>query len=200
MSNNPDEIRADIERTRGNLGRDVDALAEKVDPGRVVDRQTDRLKSRWRDMRESVFGSHDDDLGSGEQGRAAQLADNAGETVRDVPDTIRRRTRGNPLAAGAVALAAGWLVGSLLPASRQEQQAAAAVKDKAEPLVEEAKSVAQEMGESLQPQAEQAAGDVRQSARESVDRVKGEGQQHVADVREDARHAAENVRDTARDS
>lgn len=146
MSNNPDEIRADIERTRGNLGRDVDALAEKVDPGRVVDRQTDRLKSRWRDMRESVFGSDDDDYHSGEQGRAAQLAEDAGEAVREAPDTIRRRTRGNPLAAGAIALAAGWLVGSLLPASRPEQQAASAVKDKAQPLVADAKSVAQESG------------------------------------------------------
>ena len=27
MTNNPDEIRANIERTRGDLGRDVDALA-----------------------------------------------------------------------------------------------------------------------------------------------------------------------------
>jgi ElaB/YqjD/DUF883 family membrane-anchored ribosome-binding protein len=200
MSNNPDEIRADIERTRGNLGRDVDALAEKVDPSRVVDRQTDRLKSRWRDMRESVFGSDDDDLHSGGQGRVSQLADDAGEAARHAPDTIRRKTRGNPLAAGAIALAAGWLVGSLLPASRQEQEAASTVRDKAQPLVEEAKSVAQEMGESLQPQAEQAAEDVRLSAREGMDRVKGEGQQHLDEVREDSRRAAENVRDTARDS
>ena len=29
-SNNPDEIRAEIERTRYELGQDVDALAEKV--------------------------------------------------------------------------------------------------------------------------------------------------------------------------
>ena len=36
MSNNPDEIRADIERTRQELGRDVDALAEKVNPTKAV--------------------------------------------------------------------------------------------------------------------------------------------------------------------
>ncbi|AJK69623.1 DUF3618 domain-containing protein [Corynebacterium marinum] len=199
MSNNPDEIRADIERTRGNLGRDVDALAEKVDPGRVVDRQADRLKSRWRDMRESVFGSEEDDAQPTGQGRASQLPGEAGDAARNAPDTIRRKTRGNPLAAGAIALAAGWLVGSLLPASRQEQEAAAAVRDKAQPLVEEAKSVAQEMGESLQPQAEQAVTDVQASARESVERVKDEGQHHLADVREDSRSAAENIRDVARE-
>ena len=31
MTNNPDEIRANIERTRGDLGRDVDALADTIE-------------------------------------------------------------------------------------------------------------------------------------------------------------------------
>ncbi|QGU05407.1 DUF3618 domain-containing protein [Corynebacterium comes] len=199
MSNNPDDIRADIERTRGNLGRDVDALAEKVDPNRVVERQTDRLKSRWVNMRESVFGSDDADVRDGGPGRVSQLADDAGEAVGNAPDTIRRKTRGNPLAAGAIALAAGWIVGSLLPASRPEQEAAAAVRDKAQPLVEEAKSVAQDMGESLQPQAEQAVADVQESARESAVRVREEGQHRIDQVREESTGAAQRVRDTARE-
>lgn len=94
MSNNPDEIRADIERTRGNLGRDVDALAEKVDPNRVVDRQADRLKSRWANMRESIFGGDDGDMLDGGQGRVSQLADEAGEVVGRAPETIRPKARG----------------------------------------------------------------------------------------------------------
>lgn len=193
MTNNPDEIRADIERTRGNLGRDVDALAEKVDPGNIVDRQTERIKSRWTDVRESIFGSddYDDYHGYGshddEQGRMSRFADEAGETARRTPQTIRRKTRGNPLAAGAIALGAGWLLGSLLPASRQEREAAQTVREKAKPLVDEAKSVAREMGDSLQPQAEQAFADVRQSATESADRVKSEGQHRAAEVRDDAK-------------
>ena len=32
MSDSPDEIRADIERTREGLGLDVDALADMVSP------------------------------------------------------------------------------------------------------------------------------------------------------------------------
>ena len=91
MTNNPDEIRANIERTRGDLGRDVDALAEKVDPNRIVDRQTERLRSRWNDVRESIFGS--DDTGTEDplnyyrheedgQGRMSRFADEAGD-VRD---------------------------------------------------------------------------------------------------------------------
>ncbi len=39
MSDSPEAIRADIERTRAELGLDVDALADKVNPSKVVDRQ-----------------------------------------------------------------------------------------------------------------------------------------------------------------
>ena len=37
MSNNPEEIRTDIQRTQSALGRDVDALAEKVDPTKAME-------------------------------------------------------------------------------------------------------------------------------------------------------------------
>ena len=35
MSDSPDEIRANIERTRSELGSDVDALADKVNPSKI---------------------------------------------------------------------------------------------------------------------------------------------------------------------
>jgi len=44
MSDSPDEIRADIERTRQELGSDVDALADKVSPSKIVDRQVDKVR------------------------------------------------------------------------------------------------------------------------------------------------------------
>ena len=39
ISENPDQIRRDIERTRAHLSSDVDALADKVTPGRIVERR-----------------------------------------------------------------------------------------------------------------------------------------------------------------
>lgn len=36
---NPDRIRAEIERTQAHLSRDVDAFTEKVSPGRIVERR-----------------------------------------------------------------------------------------------------------------------------------------------------------------
>jgi Protein of unknown function (DUF3618). len=45
MSDSPDEIRADIERTRRELGSDVDALADKVSPSKIVDRQVSKVRA-----------------------------------------------------------------------------------------------------------------------------------------------------------
>lgn len=204
MSNNPDDIRADIDRTRNEIGRDVDALAEKVDPNKAFERQTDKVRGRFRDIQESVMGSpdHENDHNAMQDARerAGDMADEAGRMVQDAPDQVKRRTRGNPLAAGLIALGVGWLVGSLLPASKPEQDAAAAVKDKAEPMVEEAKTAAQEMGENLKPQAEEAAQSVQESAQSGVENVKSEGQHRASELKDDAQQAAQRVRDDAQNS
>lgn len=52
MSDSPDEIRADIERTRQDLGMDVDALADKVSPSKIVDRQIDKVRGVFGSVRE----------------------------------------------------------------------------------------------------------------------------------------------------
>jgi hypothetical protein len=46
-SRTPDEIRAEIERTRAGLSYDVDALADKVNPSSIAHRQTEKVKSRF---------------------------------------------------------------------------------------------------------------------------------------------------------
>ena len=45
-SEDPDVIRADIERTRGELSRDVNALGESVTPGHMARRGADKVKDR----------------------------------------------------------------------------------------------------------------------------------------------------------
>src|SRR5699024_7599077 len=64
MSNNPDEIRADIERTRHELSADVDALAEKANPTKAVHRQGDRVREGLTNMKESIMGSPTDPYSS----------------------------------------------------------------------------------------------------------------------------------------
>ena len=43
-SNDPDEMRTDIERTRAALSDDVDELADAVRPQNVARRQVDKVK------------------------------------------------------------------------------------------------------------------------------------------------------------
>lgn len=208
MSNNPEEIRTDIKRTQAEIGRDVDALAEKVDPAKAVERQKDRFRDRVRNASEKVMGTPEYDSrgtqGSGTLQQASEqlseLKDQAGETVQNIPDKVTSGTRGNPLAAGLIAFGAGWLAASLIPSSRMEQQTAEQLKDRAAPLVDEAKSAAKEAGQQLKPQAQEAAESVKQTASQSAENVKDEGQSHAQELKEDSQQAARHVKDTARES
>ena len=82
----PNEIRAEIDRTRAEVGHDVDALAEKVSPSRAVGRQTDRIRERVDHVRESVMGSSE---GPGVRDRTADLAHQAGDAVGRAPAASR---------------------------------------------------------------------------------------------------------------
>lgn len=191
MTNTPDEIRRDIEDTRGRLSNDVNALTETVSPSNVARRQADKVAGVATSVKDRVMGTADDLRATGSD---------AASTVADAPgaaaDKARSKTQGNPLAAGLIALGAGWLVGSMLPASEKEKQAASALKDKAQPVVEEAKSVAQDTAQELKEPAKQAAQSVKDTAMEAKDNVAQEGRSTAEDVRTQAQSSVENVRAT----
>src|SRR4029453_17082469 len=76
-SNDPDEIRADIERTRATLSNDVDDLAESVKPKSVAQRQVDKVKDAAGSLKDRVMGSDDDDYSSSTVGDKASAAKDA---------------------------------------------------------------------------------------------------------------------------
>ena len=180
-NNDPDAIRAEIDRTRGRLSEDVDVLTESVRPSSVAKRTAQRASTKAGRLKETVMGTAHDTVDSG-----SGLAHGAVETVKDAPDVARRQARGNPLAAGAVALAAGWLVGSLLPASSKERELATTVKEQAQPLVDEATSVVKETAGNLKEPAQQAVDSVKETAREGAQHVRDDGSSAVQDVKEAA--------------
>ena len=57
ISNDPDEIRADIQRTRATLSNDVDELTESVKPQSVARRQVDKVKDAVGSAKDRVMGS-----------------------------------------------------------------------------------------------------------------------------------------------
>ena len=215
-SNDPDEIRADIERTRSALSNDVDDLAESVKPKNVAGRQVGKVKEAASNLKDRVMGSDDDDdyrssaVGTVSDkassakdavtGRAyaakdtvSDKASDARDAVRQAPSTMKRKTQGNPLAAGAIAFGLGMLVSSLIPSSEKEREAVSTLQDNLEPVKEKASEVARDMGESLKPKAQEAAESVKTTAQEGVQSVKEEGQSAAQDVKDQAQDSKETV-------
>ena len=205
--NDPDDIRRDIERTRAHLSQDVNALADEAKPGNVMRRQVEGVKESAQGLKERVFGSPEEDVygypdpaNPSARDRAQQFGADARQTVEDAPRRIRRRTRGNPLAAGLIAFGAGALLGSLIPASRREQQVAADLKDRAQPAVDAVQTAAKEAAEHLKPGAQQAVDNVKESAAQSAQFVADEGRAHGEEVRDHATASAQDVRSHGQDA
>jgi hypothetical protein len=229
MSTDPDQIRSEIDQTQRVLSADVDALTEKLSPPRIVERRVQRTREAMTNVKDRIMGSTSDAYqtagsatsGAGESvgarasaardtaasaassaaDTAASAASSAADTVRSTPDTIRRRTTGNPLAAGLVAFGAGWLLSSLLPASEPEQQVATQVKDFAteqgRPVAQQLGQAGQEAAQELKESAQQRAESVKQTAADAASTVKGETQSAAADVKDQAQESTGRVREQA---
>ena len=213
-SSDPDIIRRQIEDTRRELSYDVDALNEKVNPARVVDRRVTAAKGRITSVKERVMGSAQDttasahgmasdaagsvqDAASSAVGTVQDAASSAAEAVQHAPQQIVRQAQGNPMAAGLIAFGVGWLVSSLLPASEKEkqlaQQAETAVREHKDTLLEPAKQAAQEIGEQLKPAAQDAMESVKSTAQDAASTVAEEGKSAAQDVQGQAKDSKQKV-------
>ena len=199
MSENPDVIRADIEATRARLGTNVDAVADKVTPSHIVQRQTDKVKDNVKDavfgVKEKVMGAADHTAGNvhSATGTAGTHLGDAGAAIGDAPTQVRTRTQGNPLAAGLIAFGAGLLVSSLIPASQKEREAADTLKTAAEPLTTELTEAAKDVAEGLKEPAQEAMENVKATAADATGHVRAEGQGAVTDVKDRTAQAKDNV-------
>jgi Protein of unknown function (DUF3618) len=203
-SNDPDEIRADIERTRAALSDNVDDLAESVKPKNVAGRQVGKVKEAASNLKDRVMGPDDDDYSgamvgtvgdkaSSARDTVSERASDAREAVRQAPRRMRRKAQGNPLAAGVIAFGLGMLVSSLIPSTEKEREAVSQLQENLEPVKEKATEVAKDIGENLKPAAQEAAESVRTTAQEGAENVKQEGQSAAADVKDQAQASKETV-------
>lgn len=201
-TDDPDQLRRDIEATQRNLSTDVDLLAEKVTPGRIVHRRVNRARRAMTTMRDRVMGTASDGAttASNRVGEAAtsvaQSTKDAMHAVGETPQAVRRGTEGNPLAAGLIAFGAGWLISSLAPASRQEQRLAEQAKDwvteHGQPV---AQQVAEELKENLREPAQQAVDSVKTTATDAASTVTDETRTAASDVTNRAQEARSSVQE-----
>ena len=183
MGQSAEELRREIEDTRDDLGQTLDAIGDRVSPGRIVERRKNRMMNGLTSVRDRVMGTASD------AGRSiGDTASGTVDTLKGTPDAVVQQTQGSPLVAGALAFGFGVLVASVFPPSAKEQEVADELKEKAQPLADDLRQTGQEMAEHLKEPAREAVESVKQAATE--------GQQAVTDT---AKGAADSTRDAARD-
>ena len=57
MGQSTHELRRDIERTRADLGDTLDAIGDRVSPGRMIERRKNRMSSGIRSVKDRVMGT-----------------------------------------------------------------------------------------------------------------------------------------------
>ena len=205
MGTRADELKSDLERQREALGEDLEAVGDRVSPGRVVDRRKAALRQGFGRLRDRVMGTADSARGgvSDAAGTASQKAGEATEAVKDrmtaAPQAVGSATEGNPLAAGLIAFGAGLLTASLVPPTQREHQAAEQLKPMLDDVRDEAETVAQEAAEHLRPQAEDAVAQVREQATSAAEAVKDEAVSATEQVKSDVGGAADEIKGAAKD-
>jgi hypothetical protein len=225
MTSEPDQIRGEIQQTHRELSADVGALTEKLSPPKMVQRRARRTRVAMTNAKDKIMGntaSHtpaaSDTMSPAASGvggtvsstasaatdKVASAASSAADAAGSAPEIARRRTQGNPLAAGLIAFGAGWLISSLLPATAPEQQVAAQVKDlateKGRPVAHQLGQAAQQAREQLREPVRQSAESVKQTATDAAQAVAGEAQSAAGDVTGRAQQAKDKVTGQARPS
>jgi len=172
MGEDPREVEQRIEDTRERMGETVDALSAKADvPGRMkgyVEEKKEAVTSKITGARERV--SDDGGQLAGQARKGAGIA------------------KENPLGLAIGSVAAGFLIGMLLPESRVENE-------RLGPIAGQVKDQARDVGSEAVAHGKQIAQDAAQAA---TDTAKQSGQQHASDfqetVRDSTREAAQQVR------
>jgi len=165
MGQDPSVIRAEIDETRQRVGDEVDALSYKTDVGaRVgdyVDDKKEAVKSKLTGAKDAVAGVAPD-----------------GQTVK----RARGTAEGNPLGLAIGGLALGFIVGTVLPSTRAENQRMGEMSDR---LMDAAKETASEAVDRGKKVAQDAVG-------AAVDTAKESGQQQSDELSSTLQERAQN--------
>jgi hypothetical protein len=200
-SDNPDEVRRDIAATRRDMEGTLTAIDDRVNPQRVYQRRRGRARQRWQSFKESIMGSDEKPSGRSLSDRTPDAdvsgrAQQAKQAVGDAPDATKRKTRGNPLAAGMIAFGVGALIGGALPETDAERRTVGEADRHLdlEGTRQRLTQRAQQVGEDVKGSARDAAQDLKGSAQDAAQDVKDDAQQEGQRAKSDAQDSAQQVR------
>src|SRR5215217_1904217 len=175
MGEDPDRIRREIEATRGEMGETVDALSYKAD---VKSRARDSIVEKKESLKSKVVGTTD---------RVGEATPD-GEQVKQNARRAVGVAQENPLGLAIGSVAAGFIVGLLLPASRVEDQ-------KLGPIADDVKEKAKETGQEALQRGQQVAQEAAQSAQQTVQE---QGKEHAQELASSAQQNAQEATSSAR--
>jgi hypothetical protein len=190
MGETTDQLKADIEYRRERMSGTVDAIEDRVVPGRIIRRRTDAARGWVGQARARVMGPPQRVSAAvgAAPAQAASAAHQVAENVTGLPEQISDQTRGAPLVAGGLAFGVGALVALLLPETPPEQHLAETLEPQISALGNAAKETAQAATDAARESAQQAVGELKDVATE-----------HASQAGEQAKSAAEQVAETAKD-
>ncbi len=218
----PDRIRQEIEQTQGRLSHDVDMLAEKVTPSRIVERRVGRVRAAAGRWKETVMGAvphptHSSSVttgthssgGPGLTGQAQQAVQQVGGQVSGVAQQVGGQVSGvahqvGDQASGLASSAADAVAHAPQAVRRQAQGnplAAGLVAFGAGWLVASLLPATQrerQLAEQAQQRAQELAAPLADKAKEVVSDLQQPAQQAVQQVRETAQGAVQTVTETGR--
>ena len=181
MSTRSEELRREIEQDRERLGETAGALGYKTD---VPSRAKEAVSGRVDSMKEKVMGA-----GSSVTDRTPSAGDAKAGAKRAVGIAQE-----NPLGLALASVAAGVLIGSLLPHTRIEDER---IGPAADAIKERATDVAHEAIEHGREAVTEVAGVVKEHATETV---KEHGQSLADSAKESAQQGAGDARQAAREA
>ena len=175
MGEDPDRIRKEIEATRSEMGETVDALTYKAD---VKTRAKESLMGTKESIKSKVVGAGDHVSG----------ATPDGEQVKENARRAAGMAQENPLGLAVGSIAAGFIVGLLLPSSRVEDR-------KLGPIADDVKEKAKETGQEALERGQHVAQEAAQSAQQTIqEKGREQGEEIASSAQQNMQEAGSNAR------
>ena len=189
MGQDTEELKRDIENTRADMSGTLDAIGDRVSPGRIAERNKNKVVGKMTSLRDKVMGT-----ASSAQHRLADTSEHASDTAKHAPDAIVEHTQGAPMVAGAIAFGVGFLVAAALPVSDKEKQLSSKVLESAEPIKAQLVDSAHEIADHLNQPVKDAAQNVKDAATAGAQTVAATAKDAVGEAHQQASEAVEAVK------
>lgn len=202
MGTTAEELRRELSAERSTIGADLEAIGDRVSPGRIVERRKAATRRGLRHVRERVMGSADHISTSvtapvsGAISSASETVSSVAGTLGETPEAMRRSAQGNPLGAGLVAFGVGLVVATLLPETETEKHVAENIQPRLEQAAASAGHAVHEVVDAVKPAAQEAVGALKEEAQEAVDHVREQAAQAASTTADETAGAMQQVKGT----